>query len=247
MRQSMHAAVLTLILSVAATVGASPARAQVLGIPVYNSGIGRGIGLYADVGFSNAAAGKGTALALTGRAGFGPLGVTATISTFNPKGPAGSVTSVGGTGNLRIFGGPLVPLSVTLQGGVGYEEPEGGVIPSSAVTPLAPSLAFGVPTSVLASDEVSVLHFPVGVGFALTIPNPVLAIKPWLAPRVDVTRTKANGVSDTDTHFALSGGLELNLLSGLGLQAAYDLRTGGSSHPGVFGIGAHYTFRVPGL
>jgi hypothetical protein len=41
--------------------------------------------------------------------------------------------------------------------------------------------------------------------------------------------------------------VELNLLSGLGLQAAYDYRTGGSSHPGVFGIGAHYTFRVPGL
>jgi opacity protein-like surface antigen len=222
----MHAAVLTLVLSVAATVGASPVRAQVLGIPVYNSGVGRGIGLYADVGFPNAAAGKGTAFALTGRAGFGLLGVTAIVSSFNPDGPAGSVTSVGGTGNLRIFGGPLVPLSVTLQGGVGYAKPNNGVLPS---------------------DEVSVLHFPVGLGFALTIPNPVLAIKPWLAPRVDVTRTKTNGVSDTNTQFALSGGLEFNLLSGLGLHAAYDYRTGGSSHPGVFGIGAHYTFRVPGL
>jgi len=228
MRQSMHAAVLTLVLSVAATVGASPARAQVLGIPVYNSGIARGVGLYGDVGFPNAAAGKGTAFGLTGRAGFGPLGVTAIISSFNPDGPVGSVTSVGGTGNLRVFGGPLVPLSVTLQGGVGYAKPD-RLLPNDGV------------------DEVSVLHFPVGVGFALTIPNPVLAIKPWLAPRVDVTRTKTNGVSETDTKFALSGGVELNLLSGLGLQAAYDYRTGGSSHPGVFGIGAHYTFRVPGL
>jgi hypothetical protein len=34
MRQSIYAAVLALALSVAATVGASPARAQVLGIPV---------------------------------------------------------------------------------------------------------------------------------------------------------------------------------------------------------------------
>ena len=225
MRQSMYAAVLTLILPVAATVGASPARAQVLGIPVYNSGIARGIGLYGDVGFPNAAAGKGTAFGLTGRAGFGLLGVTAIVSSFNPDGPAGSVVSVGGTGNFRVFGGPLVPLSVTLQGGVGYAKPDG----------------------VLPSDEVSVLHFPIGVGFALTIPNPVLAIKPWLAPRVDITRTKINGGSDTDTQFALSGGLELNLLNGLGLHAAYDYRTGGSSHPGVFGIGAHYIFRVPGL
>jgi opacity protein-like surface antigen len=223
MRQSMYAAVLTLVVSVGAAVGASPATAQVLGIPVYNSGIARGIGLYGDVGFPNAAAGKGTAFGFTGRAGFGPLGVTAIVSTFNPDGPAGSVTSVGATGNFRVFGGPLVPLSVTLQGGVGYEDREDP------------------------SDEVSVLHFPVGVGFALTIPNPVLAIKPWLAPRVDVTRTKTGGVSETDTKFALSGGLEFNLLSGLGLHAAYDYRTGGSRHPGVFGIGAHYTFRVSGL
>jgi opacity protein-like surface antigen len=225
MRQSTYAAVLTLVLSVGATVGASPAWAQVLGIPVYNSGVARGIGLYGDVGFPNAAAGKGTAFGLTGRAGFGLLGVTAILSSFNPDGPAGSVVSVGATGNFRLFGGPLVPLSVTLQGGLGYAKPDG----------------------VLPSDEVSVLHFPIGVGFALTIPNPVLAIKPWLAPRVDVTRTKTNGVSATNTQFALSGGLEFNLLSGLGLHAAYDYRTGGSSHPGVFGIGAHYAFRVPGL
>jgi hypothetical protein len=225
MRQSMYPVVLTLLVSVGATVGASRAGAQVLGIPVYNSGIARGIGLYGDVGFPNAAAGKGTALGLTGRAGFGPHGVPAIVSPFNPDGPAGSVTAVGATGNFRVFGGPLVPLSVTLQGGIGYAKPDG----------------------VLPSVEVSVLHVPVGVGFALTIPNPVLAIKPWLAPRVDVTRTKTNGVSNTDTKFALSGGLEFNLLSGLGLHAAYDYRTGGSRHPGVFGIGAHYTFRVSGL
>jgi opacity protein-like surface antigen len=243
----MHAAVLTLVLSVAATVGASPARAQVLGIPVYNSGVGRGIGLYADVGFPNAAAGKGTAFALTGRAGFGLLGVTAMVSSFNPDGPAGSVTSVGGTANLRVFGGPLVPLSVTLQGGVGYAKPGGDMPPSNAVSPVGAMSALSVPNPTLVSSVGSVLHFPVGVGFALTIPNPVLAIKPWLAPRVDVIRNKVNGTSDTDTQFALSGGVELNLLSGLGLQAAYDYRTGGSSHPGVFGIGAHYTFRVPGL
>ena len=74
MRQSMYPVVLTLVVSVGATVGASRAAAQVLGIPVYNSGIARGVGLYGDVGFPNAAAGKGTAFGLTGRAGFGPLG-----------------------------------------------------------------------------------------------------------------------------------------------------------------------------
>src|SRR3954447_13650435 len=109
MRQTMCAAVLALAMAAGMTVGASPAGAQVLGIPVYNSGIARGIGLYGDVGFSNAAAGKGTALALTGRVGFGPLGVTAMVSSFNPKASSDNVVSVGATGNLRVFGGPLVP------------------------------------------------------------------------------------------------------------------------------------------
>jgi hypothetical protein len=206
--------------------GARPAGAQVRGLPVYNSGVPRGIAIYGDVGFSNADAGKGTALGISGRAGFGPLGVSAILSTFNPDGPAGSDVSVGGTLNFKLFGGPLVPLAVTLQGGIGYSKPDIGLLPTSKVT---------------------VLNFPVGVGFALTIPNPALAIKPWIAPRVDIVRLSASGDSKTETNFALGGGIELNMLGGFGVHAAYDrvFRDGGD--PGVFGIGAHYALRIPGL
>jgi len=38
----------------------------------------------------------------------------------------------------------------------------------------------------------------------------------------DVAYQKASGESDTETKFGLSGGLELNLLNGFGIQAAYD-------------------------
>jgi hypothetical protein len=206
--------------------GLRPAAAQVRGLPVYNSGVPRGIAIYGDVGFSNADAGKGTALGISGRAGFGPLGVSAILSTFNPKGPGSSDVSVGANLNYKLFGGPLVPLTVTLQGGIGYSKPDTGLLPTS---------------------DVSVLNFPVGVGFALTIPNPALAIKPWIAPRVDIVRSSTGGVSNTETNFALGGGLELNMLGGFGVQAAYDrvFRDGGD--PGVFGIGAHYALRIPGL
>jgi hypothetical protein len=210
---------------IAATLAALPAAAQVPGLPVYNQGVPRGIGIYGDVGFPNDVAGGGTAYGVTGRAGFGFVGVTAIVSTYNPDGPVDSHTSVGATGNLRLFGGPLVPLTVTLQAGAGYSK----------------------------IDDAKDYRFPIGLGFALTIPNPVLAIRPWLAPRIDIARIEVAGtggapdVYHTDTNFGLSGGVELNLLNGLGLQAAYDRVFGNGSDPSVFGIGAHYNFRVPGL
>jgi hypothetical protein len=222
MRYTVHAvAVLALAL------GASPARAQNPGLPVYNMGVPRGIGLYGDVGFPNDEAGGGTVFGVTGRGGFGPLGVTATLSSFDQDGPGGSDVSVGGTLNYKLLGGPLVPLSVTLQGGVSYLKLSEGFLPD---------------------EEVSSYRFPVGVGFALVIPNPVLSIHPWLAPRVDIAYQKAGDASNTDTNFGLSGGLELNLLNGFGIHAAYDrVFAKDVADPATFGIGAHYAFRVPGL
>jgi hypothetical protein len=201
------------------------AEAQVRGVPVYNSGIPSGIAVYGDIGFPNEDAGKGTALAVSGRAGFGPFGATAILSTFNPNGPGDNHVSVGATLNYKVFGGPLIPLSVTLQGGIGYSKPDVGILPG---------------------DE-SELRFPVGMGFALTIPNPALAIHPWIAPRVDIVRLSGGGLSDTETNFGVSAGVELNLLSGFGAHAAYDRVFLDGGDPGVFGLGAHYAFRIPGL
>ncbi len=224
----MKLAVLGTVVAAAALAGGvAPVEAQVRGIPVYNAGVPRGIGIYGDVGFSNDEAGGGTAYGVTGRAGFGPLGATAMLSTYNPDGPGGSDVSVGTTLNYRIFGGPLVPLAVTLQGGLGYARPESGV---------------------LLEEDVTELRYHAGVGLALTIPNPVLAIKPWLAPRLNFVRHSAAGVdADTNSEFALSGGIELNTLGGFGLHATYDAIFDETGTPGVFGVGAHYTFRVPGL
>lgn len=216
--------------------GVRSAQAQIRGIPVYNSGIATGLALYGDVGFPNAESGKGTALAASGRVGFGPLGTTAMLSTFNPDGAGDSKLSVGATLNYKVFGGPLVPLSVTVQGGIGYSKPDNGLLPGQGVKEL---------------------RFPVGVGFALTIPNPALAIKPWIAPRLDIVRRSGGGTvtpggiitggSATESNFGLGGGLELNLLSGLGIQAAYDRVFIDGADASVFGLGAHYSFGIPGL
>jgi hypothetical protein len=230
MRDTVRAVVI-----LALAFGAAPLAAQNPGLPVYNLGVPRGLGLYGDLGFPNDAGGKGTAYGLTGRAGFGDIGVTATLSADNPKGDAGSDVAVGGTLNYRLLGGPLVPLSVTLQVGASYSKPGDNTL----VLPGPGGLS---------GQEHDLYHFPIGIGFALVIPNPVLAIRPWLAPRVDIVHTKASGISDTQTNFGLSGGLEFNLLNGFGIQAAYDrVFAKDAADPGTFGVGAHYTFRVPGL
>ncbi|HEV2290961.1 MAG TPA: hypothetical protein VGR60_03910, partial [Gemmatimonadales bacterium] len=76
---------------------AAPASAQVAGLPVFNSGIGTGIGINADVGFPNQDAGKGSAYGLTGSVGLGPLGITATVASRKPNGASSSTTWLGGT------------------------------------------------------------------------------------------------------------------------------------------------------
>lgn len=230
MRYTVHA-----VTVLALALGASPAWAQNPGLPVYNQGVPRGIGLYGDVAFPNDEAGSGLAYGASLRAGFGPIGATGTLSALNPDGDAGADVAVGGTLNYKLLGGPLVPLSVTLQAGVSYAKPgEGLILPAGAGIPVGP--------------EFTLYHVPIGIGFALVIPNPVLSIHPWLAPRVDIAYQKRNGGSNTDTNFGLSGGLELNLLNGFGIHAAYDrVFAKDVSDPATFGIGAHYAFRVPGL
>ncbi len=205
------------------------AEAQVRGIPVYNSGVSTGLTLAGEFGVPNTVSGGGVAYGGSARLGFGPLGVTAMAVESNPKGVGGNFLSLGATGNLKLLGGPLIPLSVTLQGGVGY-----------AKNPLVaqPSGTTG---------DITELRFPIGLGIAMSLPNPVLAIKPWLAPRVDIVRASAQGASATKAAFAISGGVELNLLSGIGIHAGYDWSRRDGVTYGTFGAGLHYGLRVPGL
>ncbi|HEV8612363.1 MAG TPA: outer membrane beta-barrel protein, partial [Gemmatimonadales bacterium] len=89
----------------------------------------------------------------------------------------------------------------------------------------------------------TIWHFPLSLGVALTIPNPVFSIKPWVAPRIDFSRTRTDDAftgshSSTDTHFGLSGGIDLGFLSGLSVRAMYDrLNADNGVHPSVLSLG----------
>lgn len=190
------------------------------GLPVRNAGIVGGLTIGGEIGFPNEDYGKGKSFGARAALGLGPFGLSAVVSRWNPEGSAPAQTGVGGYLNLKVFGGPLIPLSVTLQGGAEYAN----------------------------NDGVKQLHAPVGLGIALRIPNPALAIKPWIAPRLDVARISGTGIqSDTETNFGISGGIDLSLLGGLSFGVAYDRTWVDTFNPSVFSAGASYTIKIPGL
>jgi hypothetical protein len=191
--------------------------AQVAGLPVRNAGVGTGIGVAADVGFPNGDMGKGTAFGATGFVGLGPFGVTASVSRWSPR-DADALTSVGGTVNMKVLGGPLIPVSLTLQGG-------------------AARTRVGA-----AGSQVTSWHFPIGLGVGVTIPNPAFSIKPWAAPRIDVVHQSGSGIVDgTKAKFGISGGIDVGFLSGITIRAMYDrVSAGGGSHPSVLSLGAGF-------
>lgn len=193
---------------------ATPLSAQVPRLPVFNNGVPRGILIAGDVGFPNSVSGGGETYAASGALGLGLLGFTATLGTTTPTGRK-SAGVYGGTANLRLIGGPLVPLFVNLQGGVGYADLDGA----------------------------KTTHVPIGVGIGLTIPLPIFGLKPWIAPRYDYTSVSGSGGNSTSA-FAWSAGLDVAFIFGLGLRAAYDQTNTGSPKPSTWSIGAKWSLGV---
>lgn len=187
---------------------ASPGTAQVLGLPVVNNGAPTGISVGADVGFSNDQSFGGGGTAVGGRAalGLGFFGVSAAISHYSPK-LGGGIWSPGVAATLRLLGGPLIPFRLTVQAGVAH----------------------------WASSGVNYTHVPISLGLSATIPNPAFAIKPWIAPRLDILHGDSG--AGGGIRFGISGGIDLALLSGLAIRAAYDRRSEEGVNPSVFSLG----------
>lgn len=177
--------------------------AQLPGIAHRNAGVSRGLQLAAEVGFPNAAFIDGAAFGGTAAFGVGLLGFTASVTTWQADwgisaDPAREY-ALGATGHFRLLGGPLVPLAVTLQAGVGRWTET-------------------ILTDDIVSDQATT-SVPVGLGFALTIPSPIVSFKPWLAPRLQWTDRAEFG---STSHFALGGGLDFGFINGTSIRGAYD-------------------------
>ena len=221
--------------ALAAFTGAGTIAAQVPTFPVYNWPIPAGFTILADVAFPSSSTNTGTSYAGTLAFGTGAFGFTlsgggtsAEVDTFN----LGQAT-IGGTVNWRAIGGPAMPWAVNLQVGVAYWEI--GDPPPDLVPP--PLIPFG--------EKLQNFHVPVGVSVMYTVITSGLAIKPWIAPRVDYSRNTLADQSVDNTDFAFSIGLNLAFRNGLGVRAAYDWLQSDGPTRDTFGVGAYYSFTAP--
>ena len=201
--------------------GATAARAQLAGIPVYfNPRGGTGVGVAANLGFPNSDAGGGTAYGVAGSVGAGPATLSAMVGSWKRSGGS-SATTYGADLGLKLFGGGLLPVAVGAQAGYGWAKVSG------------------------ANNWV----IPVGIGISLD--PPLFPLHPWIAPRVEFTRSLCGLTMCTASAFRVSAGVNFNLLLGLGLHAGVDWgklpSKVDSATPSTFiwGVGAHFNFHVP--
>lgn len=199
--------------------------AQLPGVAHRNAGVTRGLQLAVEAGFPNDQSYVGTAFGGSAAFGIGLVGITATATTWERD--FGTVAGrdrsfgVGATGNLRLLGGPLVPLSITLQAGAArWTEP----FPSG---------------DVIADETISA--YPVGLGFALVIPSPIVSLKPWLAPRVQWTVLPGD---ERSTDVGVGGGIDLGFINGTSIRGAYDRVFIEGADRTVWSVGLAHSLRV---
>ena len=206
---------------------ASRLGAQVAGVPIRNGGVGQGISVGVDFGAGRidrpgASGGDDVSRAIAGSAtlGFGPLGVTGTVSrmSINPAtGPDRHQTTAGITADLVTFGGPLVPFRLLWQGG--YARRLGG-------------------------DGPRPWRATIGIGASLTIPTVILSIKPWLGPRLEYRGDQP--ATGSRLWPALAAGVDVGLINGVSLRVGYDNRLGwdeGTERAAGISVGVSYHFR----
>lgn len=189
-----------------------------------SGGVGQGISIAVDYGagrIDRSTAGDDRLRALAGSVtvGFGPLGISGTIGRawINPAiGPDRDQTTAGITAEMVTLGGPLVPFRLLWQAGYARQVDGTGPRPWRGT---------------------------VGLGASLTIPTVILSIKPWIGPRLEY---RGNQTGGSQLRTALSAGIDLGLLNGLGLRVGYDRRLGWdqAAEPATgVSVGVSYQFR----
>jgi hypothetical protein len=204
---------------------ATPAAAQWLGMPAWNSPKGgTGVTFYGDYGAPNDSAGKGHAFGGRAALGIGTITLTAGVASWKPEGQNARATTYGGTAAFRLIGGSLIPLSVSLQLGAGHNA-------------MGTSGADTVPASTTVLGA---------VGVSVPLPTPGISIEPYVSPgiRYHKLSNAPTGVKDHETNFGwvIGGNFSFGMV---GIHVAYDSEKFDNGTHGVLGVGADVGLRLP--
>lgn len=197
---------------------ATPAAAQWIGMPVWNSPKGgTGVTISGDFAKPNDAYGSGTAWAGRASLSLAALTLTAGVGTYKAEGidPV-RVTSWGGQADFRLIGGSLLPVAVNLQAGAvrtGKVEGQGQT------------------------------HVTGAVGFSVPLPTPGVSIEPYISPGVRYRDLGPTNGSSTEFGYAIGANVSFGMM---GAHLAYDYeKENGGGGVGVFGLGAHVALKLP--
>lgn len=203
------------LLAVLVTGAATPASAQLLGMPVWNSPKGgTGITISGDYGKPNADYGKGNAIGARGTVGLGSLSLTAGFASWNPSGTAPTAKSIGGNAAFRVVGGSLLPVNVNLL--------IGG----------ARTTATGVP---------SITTLIAGGGASLSLPLPI-SIEPYVSI-ANRWHKPSGGSTDSNIGWTIGANMGFGLMGAHIAYDSESL--GGGATGGVLGLGLHLALKVP--
>ena len=192
-----------------------PASAQWLGMPVWNSPKG-GTGITISGDYGKPNyGGKGNAFGARGTLGLGSLSATLGFASWNPSGTLPTVKSVGGDATFRVIGGSLLPININLLVG-GARASATGVAGTTTIV--------------------------AGGGASLTLPTPGVSLEPY----VSLANRWHSTSGSTNSNFGWTIGANLGFGGVLGAHIAYDSESlSGGSTGGIFGVGLHFSLKVP--
>ena len=245
----LQRAVVAVVFGVLAVGSAATARAQITGMPLFtNPRFGTGVRVHADIGQPTD---KGTSLGnytvyqggLTLALGPVGIGVNAGVTSNTFKAvqngattttlPSNTKVTASALLQLRVLGGGLVPLSLSLFGGASYD-----VNAYSFGSSIFKSLPQALQDSIKGANPQTLL-IPVGAAVGLKVP--VLGLSVWGAPRFNLLKTincPSGASCKTNSDFRWAVGADLPILGILSIRGAYDTGKLGGQTISYWGVGA---------
>jgi hypothetical protein len=244
----LHRTVAAVVFGALVGGSAATARAQIPGMPLFtNPRVGTGIRVHADIAQpTDKGTSLGSATVVQGGAtlALGPVGIGANVGMTNND--FKTVTSGASSANigtqhkftasalvqLRVMGGGLNPLSLSLFGGASYD------VSAYDFGSGFSSLPQAIQDSVKNANPKNLL-IPAGVAVGLKLP--VLGLSVWGAPRLNfmkIVNCPSGVTCKTNSDFRWAVGADLPILGILSIRGAYDSGKIAGQTISYWGVGA---------